>query len=109
MAQTTFVGKKNPFTGAVLKPINNVDPSKLTIANDPLPAHRSSVNKYAEIIAKLKPGQCIKCPSSQVEQVANALRKHYGGKEGGYMVRLTKDYGDGFGRVWLLKTLRTAA
>ena len=41
-----------------MKPVDHVDPSKLTIGNDPLPAHRARANKYADLMAKLKPGQC---------------------------------------------------
>ena len=100
--QTTFAGKTNPFTGAPMKPVDHVDPSKLTIGNDPLPAHRARANKYADLMAKLKPGQCIKCKSSQVGQVANALRKHVETANLDCTIRSTKNYGDGMARVWLM-------
>ena len=89
-----------------MKPVDHVDPSKLEIASDPLPAHRARTNKYADILAKLKPGQCIKCPSSQVGQVANAVRKHIIDKQLPCTLRSTKNYGDGMGRVWLLSNAK---
>jgi hypothetical protein len=105
--QTTFAGKTNPFTGAsLMKPVDHVDPSKLTIGNDPLPAHRARANKYADLMAKLKPGQCIKCKSDQVGAVASAVKKHIENNRLDCTVRLTKNYGDGMGRVWLMKNER---
>ena len=89
-----------------MKPVDHVDPSKLTIGNDPLPAHRARANKYADLMAKLKPGQCIKCAPNHVGQVANAVRKHIIQNGLDCTIRSTKNYGDGMGRVWLMKNER---
>ena len=89
-----------------MKPVDHVDPSKLEITSDPLPAGRARANKYADLMAKLKPGQCIKCAPNHVGQVSNALRKHIIEKELPCQVRSTKNYGDGMGRVWLMKNER---
>ena len=46
--------------------------------------------------------QCIKCPSSDVNRLANAIKKHVERKHPTCMVRSMQDYGDGLGRVWML-------
>lgn len=105
--KTKFAGKTNPFTGeSTMRPVDHVDPSKLTIGNDPLPAHRARANKYADLMAKLKPGQCIKCAPNHVGQVANAVRKHIIQNGLDCTIRSTKNYGDGMARVWLLANAR---
>lgn len=43
MAQTTFAGKKNPFTGQPLKPVKTIDPSALKISADPVVTGRARV------------------------------------------------------------------
>jgi len=100
--KTTFVRNINPFTGVNMKPVHHVDPSKLEITSDPLPAGRARANKYADLMAALKPGQCIKCESGQVNQVASALKKHITQNKLDCHIRSTRRYDDGKGRVWML-------
>lgn len=116
-AKTTFVGGINPFTGQPVaapekamttrirpKPATpTVDLGGLSICDDPIPEHRASPEgKYDALLSKLKPGQCIKCPSSDVNRLANAIKKHVERKHPTCMVRSMQDYGDGLGRVWML-------
>ncbi len=117
-AKTTFAGNRHPITGASMKPkkapAEFVDPNKISICDDPLPSHRASPgSKYDNILKKLKPGQCIKCPPSDVGRITGALRKHIGTGEVKGAIRSTTDYGDGMGRVWLValpaKALKAAA
>lgn len=108
--KTTFVGKTNPFTGAsLMKPVDHVDPSKLEITSDPLPAGRARANKYADLMAAIKPGQCIKCKPTNVGQVASAMKKHIDSNGLPCQVRSTKNYGDGMGRVWLMPVATASA
>lgn len=104
--KTTFIGKTNPFTGAPMRPVDHVDPDSLAITNDPLPAGRAKTNKYSAVLDKLKPGQCIKCKAEHVGAVASAVKKHIENNRLDCTVRLTKNYGDGLGRVWLMKNER---
>ena len=101
MPRTTFVGNRNPFTGA--STVARIDPTKLTISNDPLPAHRATPNKYAELFGRLKPGQCIVCEGSQAAKLATALKKFVAQAGQSHIVRSTSRYdADGKGRVWLI-------
>jgi len=95
-----------PFGTAhmIKQPSKRTDVSGLQICKDPLPTHRASCgNKYAPIFEKLKHGEAVKCKPEDVNSVCNSLRKfiQMGGKTGS--VKSMKDYGDGFGRVWLLQ------
>lgn len=79
-AHTTFANSRNPWTGQAMTKSNKpraaatlIDIGELSFSNDPIPAHRKVIgSKYAE-------------------------RKglHCG-------IKTMSDYGDGFGRVWLL-------
>ncbi len=90
-------------TGAAKVPPSYTNPAALEITNDPLPAGRaSSGNKYAGLLAKLKPGQCIKCSTAETGRISNAMRKHLRLAGETFAVRSIKDYGDGMGRVWWL-------
>lgn len=100
---TTFVGKTNPFTGAPQVKLSRIDPAKLVISNDPMPAHRASPNKYAEIFGRLKPGQCIICEPDQASKLSTALKKHVQQAGQTHIVRSTSRFeADGKGRVWLI-------
>lgn len=102
-----------PFGGSHMgkKPQGCTNPDALEICNDPLPAGRaSSGKKYDATFSALKPGQAIKCTPADVGRVAGALRKwleQKGSKTD--TVRTIKDYGDGKGRVWLLKAPKAGA
>lgn len=106
--RTTFVGGINPFklkasTMATRKPAAAVDLAKLRIADDPLPQGRlSGRNKYAEVFRKLKLGQCIVCDKDDADRIAAGLRKWMADEKIVGLVKLTRDYGDGKGRVWML-------
>jgi hypothetical protein len=82
-----------------------IDPGALQICADPLPGgHWSSANgKYWEKFDQLKPGEALRCNPADVPAVSHALRKYLGAKQlKGMAVRTMRNYGDGFGRVWLM-------
>lgn len=92
--------------------MTHIDPDALKIAADPLPPGRAKRDKYADLWAKLKPGQCVVCEPEHVGRIAGALKKHVESAGLDCHVRLTKRYTDGKGRVWLLqneKRLKRAA
>lgn len=92
----------------VKEPVKPTDPSTLEICNDPIPTHRASCgNKYAELLKKLKPGQCIKCRPEEVGRVQGAMRKYIEANKIDATVRTIKNYGDGKGRVWMMATEKT--
>lgn len=84
-AKTSFATRTNPFTGQpaiqhhdkTRMPNIPVNLELLTICNDPIPTHRAQTEgKYDALLKSLKPGQCIKCPTTDVERIGNAIRKH---------------------------------
>ena len=79
-----------------------IDPATLKISTDPLPAGKAKRDKYADLWARLKPGQCVVCESEHVGRIAGAMKKHVADKGLDCHVRLTTRYTDGKGRVWLL-------
>ena len=83
-----------------------VDPAALQICNDPLPDDHWSVatpGKYDAKFALLKPGQALRCASGETQAVARALRKYLAVRKLKHLaVRTMRDYGDGYGRVWLM-------
>lgn len=86
---TTFAGA-SPFT-----PV---------ICDDAMPGRRAKVvSKYAPLFSELKHGQAIKCSKADRGLISAALRNHVraGHIEG--VVHTTRDFGDGFARVWLSK------
>lgn len=87
---------------AMPRTMSRIDPQKLSIANDPMPGHRATPNKYAELFSRLKPGQCIVCEGMQAGKIACALRKYVAEAGKSNIVRSTGRYDDGKGRVWLL-------
>ena len=101
---------KAPMTKQPVKP---TDPSTLTICNDPIPSHRASPgNKYEAVLKTMKIGQCIKCLPEEVGRIQGAMRKYIELHKINATVRTIKNYGDGFGRVWMLaveKKLKVAA
>ena len=82
----------------------HIDHTGFVICDDPLPASRSiGPGKYDALFQQLGRGQAIKCPPDAVASTQHALRKWV--KEQrvtGVLIKTCKDYGDGFGRVWLL-------
>ena len=81
-----------------------VDVSKLEICDDPLPSHRALPDhKYDAIFDKLKHGQCVKTEAGRADKVAQALRTYLKRKQKSGAVKAMSDYGDGHGRVWLLR------
>lgn len=98
-------GAHRPFKNAKLvkDPVFRTNPDTLEICDDPLPSHRASAgNKYEPTLKKLKLGQAIKCLPAEVGRVAGAMRKYIENNKIQANVRTIKDYGDGFGRVWML-------
>lgn len=92
--KTKFANGVNPFTGK----------EEMSICNDPLPAHRAKQgSKYDDILKCLKPGLAVKCNPASVDKLSNAVKKYAKRNFPGSVVRSTKDYGDGMGRVWVLK------
>lgn len=85
----------------------HIDHTGFVICDDPLPASRSiGPGKYDALFQQLGRGQAIKCPPDAVASTQHALRKWV--KEQrvtGVLIKTCKDYGDGFGRVWLLAEL----
>ena len=113
--KTKFAGP-SPFPTApkVAKVVKYVDPTKLVIANDPLPSGRASPEKkYDALFSKMKPGQCLVCESDEAGKIGHAMGVWLKntGKPGS--VRTTRNYeADGKGRVWLVaaaKKLKVAA
>lgn len=86
------------------KPSNaSVDLSLLSICDDPIPEYRSHTEgKYDAFLASMKPGQAIKCPSGDIDRIANAIKKHVDKRHPNCIVRTMRNYGDGMGRVWML-------
>lgn len=85
------------------KGISLIDPSTLTICDDPIPEARKSVgSKYDAIFSKMKPGKAIKCPAGAAARLSGQLRKYVERNGMQCDIKTTDDYGDGFGRVWLL-------
>lgn len=86
------------------KPMANIDPNELQISSDPLPTRRVTAGgKYTALFSKLKPGQCIKCPTGTAGRLGQALRKWIESNKSGFGVSVTERYEtDGLGRVWLL-------
>ena len=98
-------GAHRPFHKAhmIKQPIKPTNPDTLQICNDPLPAHRASKgNKYESTLKALKLGQAIKCKTEEVGRVAGAMRKWVEKHQIKANVRTIRDYGDGFGRVWMM-------
>jgi hypothetical protein len=86
---TTFAGD-NPFT-----PV---------ICNDEPPALRARTkSKYDTLFSGMTPGQAVKCSKKDIGTIAAALRSHVRQGHVKGLVRTTRDFGDGLGRVWLIK------
>lgn len=105
MMKTKFAKGTNPWTGEknMRKQTNYVDIATLVICDDPLPTRRVNKLKYAEVFAKLKPGQCIVCDPIHSAKIAHALNTWVDKHGLKFMVRTTNRYEkDGKGRVWLL-------
>jgi hypothetical protein len=78
----------------------------LSFSDDPIPSHRYVVgSKYDGFFAGVKVGgPAIKCPGGKAAaKIATALRKYTERKGIQCDIKTMSDYGDGFGRVWLLE------
>lgn len=96
-------GAHNPFPGAKVRSNTwHIGEDDLEICDDPVSTKRSYPSKYEGIIKQMIPGQAIRCPPTQVNRVAGALRKYIIEHKWKANVKTTRDYGDGYGRVWLL-------
>lgn len=79
----------------------------LSLCDDPLPSARINLgNKYGTLLSEaLHTGRAIKTPAGGAQRIASAARKWLPANgHKGYAIRTVSDYGDGFGRVWLIKT-----
>lgn len=75
----------------------------LEITDDPLPKTKVIfAYKYDEKFSAMRIGQSLKCATADVGKIAGAMRKFVERKGLKAIVRSTPDYGDGYGRVWLL-------
>lgn len=82
-----------------------IDPSELSISNDPYTGReRTNEGKYAEIFRKVKQGQRIHCPPGRAGAIAHAyeqwLLKNVGAKKP--VIRTKRKCDDGKGGVWWL-------
>lgn len=78
----------------------------LSFSDDPIPAHRKIVgSKYDEFFSGVKVGgPAIKCPGgTAAAKLATSLRKYVERRGMQCDIKTMSDYGDGFGRVWLLE------
>jgi len=73
----------------------------IRIANDEPPKRK---RRYQGYFDKLEVGQCLVVEKSHYKLVDAALRKYLAAVRPGLKAhtRTTSDYGDGYGRVWLL-------
>ena len=97
-------GKKT--RSGTVKPAEIESGDELVICNDPPPSSTLGprVSKYYAKFEGLLVGQCLSCSKEKASPVANAMRawiKKTGRK--GVGVISISDYGDGKGRVWLVK------
>jgi hypothetical protein len=109
---TTFAKSRNPWTGQHMTKDNKprasaqlIDIASLSLSNDPIPTHRKVVgSKYDDFFASLKiGGPAIKCPAgTAASKLATALRKYAERQRWTCDIKTMSDYGDGFGRVWLI-------
>lgn len=101
MSKTKFAGDKNPFTG---KELTLEERLGVEITSDPLPTKRLVEGAYDQLYRKLSVGQSIKCDSKRVNAMANGLRSWIdkNNKREVWGVKACTNYGDGFGRVWLV-------
>lgn len=101
MSKTKFAGDKNPFTG---KELTLEERLGVEITSDPLPKKRLAEGHRDNLYRKLMVGQCIKCESSAVSTLSKGLA-HWikkNNKKNDLTVKVCTNYGDGFGRVWLM-------
>lgn len=107
---TTFAGG-NPFLGIPKKPQGTqmATQKKPTAQRKSLPTFEICKDPiirgwYAKIFTGLKPGDCIKCSTEDVKSISEALRTFLQTRKiSDLCARSTRDYGDGMGRVWLVK------
>ena len=101
---------KRRAKGEAAKAYQAINTTELSICDDPVTGSRPVVGtKYGAILAALKPGQAIKCPTAAVGHLCGAMRKNISTKGLTHIVRSTRDYGDGMGRVWMLEAPKAPA
>lgn len=78
---------------------------ELSVSNEPAPSSPTKRgSKYTKRFEALPVGKCLKCSTDKASVVANAMRdwlRRTG--QDGLAVTYVADYGDGMGRVWLVK------
>jgi hypothetical protein len=86
------------------RPAQAIDPDLLSVEHStPRPTARRVSGKYDAVFAKLRYGSCVACEPSEMNTVANSLRK-WMAREGkpGKVVSVTRDK-DGRARVWMVE------
>lgn len=104
-ATTKFAKGRSPFTGErVTKPQRVIDPDGLELCDDPpMPVRASKTGKYTEVfMGAVNDGKTIKCNSEDAPKLATAMKKFLKDRNIKGVVRSTKDYGDGKGRLWFI-------
>lgn len=102
--KTTFVGKRNPFTGNTLK---GHEPAAMYIDNQPMPKGKVVTSKYEPLFMKLKVGQCIVVDKDKTDAVGQALRgylKKYNLR--GKVKCFSSGFLDGKGRVYRMENTK---
>lgn len=82
-----------------------IDVSALEFCDDPLPDSRKTVeSKYAATFKfAFENGKAVKCASESASALRNAATKWCEvNRIKDVVIRSTSDYGDGFGRVWIV-------
>lgn len=79
----------------------------LEITNDPVISRMRFGSRYDAIFERLKVGQALKVPSAATSSVSDSLDRwiRRNGKTD-LTTRRVSDYGDGMGRVWLVRKER---
>lgn len=96
--------EKAPKVMKRFKPQINL--SSLEFCDDPIPDARKSIQSKYEATFRhaLEHGKTVKCESESASAICNAARKWCQvNRIKDVLVRSTSDYGDGFGRVWIVK------
>lgn len=85
-----------------------VDVSALQVTDDkPVITRVKQGNKYQALFDSMKPGQCVKCRTEEVQTVSQAMRKWIFENRDitKFGVKAVNNYpdDDGMGRVWLVQ------
>lgn len=102
--KTKFAKNTSPFTGEKVRKMQNVDASTLKVCDDPYrPERARTAGKYDAIFDGMKFGQAVRCETKDTAKVSTAMRKWAQERKKKIVVRATKHFDDGMGRVWMLK------